>query len=152
MAQAIEIRAACAPRNGEDGLRENWASWTPSERATFVEGLSALGWIPQGGIDLESPAYPGFVALPGNACYVGLAAGPMGPGGSPGDPFGQGGSARSPSGFLDWLRALLARLSQAVRDALARLLAMLGGPWLLIIAALMIGGGVLLAARDRKRA
>jgi hypothetical protein len=54
--------------------------------------------------------------------------------------------SRYPSGLLDWLRDLWARLS----DALRRALASFAGPWLAILAALLVGGGILLASRDRK--
>jgi hypothetical protein len=59
-------------------------------------------------------------------------------------------NARNPSGLLDWLRDLLARLSDALRNALARLLAGLGGAWLAILAAALVAVGMLLAGRDRR--
>jgi hypothetical protein len=54
--------------------------------------------------------------------------------------------SRYPSGLLQWLRDLWARLS----DALRRALAAFTGPWLAILAALLVGGGILLASRDRQ--
>lgn len=151
MSNTIEITNQCAPRTGEAGLRENWQSWTPEERRQFIEGLAQLGWVPAATPDLESGIYPGFVALPGNPCYRGINAGPVPGGGNPGDPFGvQGFNARNPSGLLDWLRALLARLSEALRNALARLMAALGGPWLALLAAALVAAGILLAGRDRQ--
>lgn len=153
MSSVIEVTGPCAPRAGEAGLRENWASWSPSERQEFVQGLAALGWVPAGQPDLESGIYPGFVALPGNPCYRGLNAGPNPGSGAPGDPFGvTWQNARNPSGLLDWLRNLWARLSEALRNALARLMAILGGPWLAILAAALVAGGILLAGRREAKA
>jgi hypothetical protein len=145
MSQAIEIRNQCAPRAGNGGLSEQWAAWSPSERQQFVDGLAAMGWVPERQPDVDSPIYPRFVALPGNPCYLGMTGTPGN--GSPGDPLGQSwGMARTPSGLLEWLRDLWARLS----DALRRALAAFTGPWLAILAALLVGGGILLASRDRK--
>lgn len=153
MSSVIEVTSACAPRTGEAGLREQWQAWTPEERRQFVEGLAGLGWVPAAQPDLESFQYPGFVALPGNPCYRGLNAGPVPGGGNPGDPFGlQGFNARNPSGILQWLRDLLARLSDALRNALARLMAGLGGAWLALLAAALVAGGILLAGRREARA
>ena len=145
MAPVIEVQNQCAPRQGEAGLREQWAAWTPGERGQFVEGLVALGWVPERAPDLESPIYPGFVALPGNPCFIGMTGTPGS--GSPGDPNGlTWQNARTPSGILDWLRDLLAR----IRAALQNLLSGLAGPWLAILAALLVAGGILLAGRDRR--
>jgi hypothetical protein len=145
MSEVIEITAQCAPRAGEAGLREQWAAWSPGERQQFVEGLVALGWVPERQPDIESPVYPRFVALPGNPCYLGMTGTPGN--GSPGDPMGQQWAlSRYPSGLLQWLRDLWARLS----DALRRALAAFTGPWLAILAALLVGGGILLASRDRQ--
>jgi len=144
MSSVIEINRACAPRTGI-GLTENWATWSPGERAQFVEGLAAMGWVPENPPDYESPVYPGFVALPGNPCYIGMTGNPGSY--SPGDPMGQTFAlSRYPSGLLDWLRDLWARLS----DALRRALASFAGPWLALLAALLVGGGILLASRDRR--
>ena len=141
----IEVQNQCAPRQGEAGLREQWAAWTPGERGQFVEGLVALGWVAERAPDLESPIYPGFVALPGNPCFIGMTGTPGS--GSPGDPNGlTWQNARTPSGILDWLRDLLAR----IRAALQNLLSGLAGPWLAILAALLVAGGILLAGRDRR--
>jgi hypothetical protein len=139
------IPPQCAPRYGTEGLRDQWAAWRPAERLEFVEGLVALGWMPERQPDYESPIYPNFLALPGNPCYEGMTGNPGG--GSPGNPMGQPFAlSRYPSGLLDWLRDLWARLS----DALRRALAAFTGPWLAILAALLVGGGILLASRDRK--
>ena len=145
MSQLIEVRNQCAPRQGEAGLREQWAAWTPGERGQFVEGLVTLGWVAERQPDLESPVYPGFVALPGNPCFIGMTGTPGS--GSTGYPMGQEWAlSRYPSGLLEWLRDLWSRLS----DALRRALASFAGPWLAILAALLVGGGILLASRDRR--
>lgn len=151
MSSVIQVNNPCGARTGEGGLREQYATWSPSERQEFVQGLAGLGWVPIDNPDPESPRYPGFIALPGNPCYQGINAGPTPGGGTPGDPFGvTWQNARNPSGILAWLADLWARLSAAVRDALARLMAGLGGAWLAILAALLVGGGILLAGRDRQ--
>ena len=127
-----------------------WENASPSERRQLADGLAGLGWVVSSQVDYESPFFPPLMALPGNPCYGSMIS--QGGGGANNPNGNQFFTTRTPSGLLDWLRALLARLAQAVRDALARLLSMLGGTWLWILAALMIGGGVLLAARDRKAA
>ena len=139
------IPPVCDPRYGTGGIREEWAAWTPQDRQRFTEGLAALNWTPETVPDFESPRYPGFIALPGNPCYAGMAAFPGN--GSPGDPNGlTWQNARTPSGILEWLRDLLAR----IRAALQNLLSGLAGPWLAILAALLVAGGILLAGRDRR--
>ena len=145
MSQVIEVTNPCGARQGLGGLREEWAAWTPSERQQFVGGLAALGWVPERPPDFESPIYPGFVALPGNPCFIGMTGTPGS--GSPGDPMGlTWQNARTPSGILEWLRDLLARMRAAIQN----LLSGLAGPWLAILAALLVAGGILLAGRDRR--
>jgi hypothetical protein len=158
----IEIQDPCGARTGAGGLRDQWRDWSPAERAQFVDGLGGLGWIPQAAVDFESPAYPGFVALPGNPCYRGMTGGPEGS--MFGSRFGDEDGAAlgtnmefAPAGLLDRLRDLAARLAGAIGDALrraldglSRLLGLgLGGLGFALLL-LLLGGGALLIARSRR--
>jgi hypothetical protein len=158
----IEITGPCGARTGAGGLREEWRTWSPAERAQFVDGLAGLGWIPQAAVDFESTAYPGFVALPGNPCYRGMTGGPEGSifgnrfGDDGGSPLGTN-MQFAPAGLLERLRELAGRLAGAIGDALrraldglSRLLGIgLGGLGLALLL-LLLGGGALLIARSRR--
>jgi hypothetical protein len=121
-----------------------WENASPTERQELVAGLSGLGWVVTEAPDYESPFFPPLRAMPGNPCYGSLSS--QGGGGANNPNGNQFFTTRTPSGLLDWLRALWARLS----DALRRALAAFTGPWLAILAALLVAGGILLASRDRK--
>ena len=159
---SLSINQPCGIGNGAqivDGelLADRWSTWSAAERRDFVDGVASLGWVPAGALDLESPAYPGFVALPGNPCFQGMTA-PDEFGTRPPDALFAGRPVARVGDLLRQLAELVRRAAGVVSDALRRALDAvarilgtgLGALSLALVAALLVAGVVLISA-DRRR-